>query len=286
MGLEQKIRYQWGKNNNAVARLVLINVAFTLFAWLMMWGIGNDSLFQLPAKLKLVMFRPYTLVTYMFSHAGIMHLLFNMLILYFIGQSFESLYGSKKTYKVYLYSGIFAGIAFVVIYNLQVLFETGAAKDLAQVFVDRAFLVGASGAIMGIVFALAWKQPNLIFKLYGIFSIKLWWIAAAWALLDIFGLMNNNNFGGRIAHLAGGSFGILMINFWHGSLAWPRFLQKKPLSKTFLIQKNNANIFQKNNFTSRPSQAQVDEILDKINEKGYNNLTKQEKELLFRIKDD
>ncbi len=281
MNLIDKIKYQWEMNNSAIVRLVVINTLFSLLTWLLIWGIGNQSLFALPASLKLLMYRPYAIITYMFVHGGFFHLLNNMLILFFIGREFENLYGSKNTYKAYLITGAFAGIAFVVYYNIQLLFISGTEAAIARTFIENSILVGASGAVMGIVFALAFFHPNIEFFLYGIIRLKLWWIAVAYAIFDLLSLLNDNNVGGRIAHLFGGLAGILLLMYWKGKIKLPSFNN----NKSKLTINKNPDYQHKYNNTSKPSQTEIDFILDKINANGYNSLSKEDKELLFRAKD-
>ena len=280
----KNIQYYWSMNNSAITRLIVFNVAFSVFAWLFAKASGNEFAFTLPANLKLLMYRPYTLITYMFSHAGFMHLLFNMIVLYFIGREFENLFGNQKTYKAYLISGFVAAIVFVIIYNIP-----GIALNPLENGIRTAntstFLVGASASVMGILFGLTVVRPNIEFYLYGLIKVKLWWITIAYAFMDFMGLMSLSNTGGRIAHLAGGLTGAFLLLHWNGQINLPKMPINKRKKSVLSITKKQ-DVLHKIYAHSSPSQKEIDEILDKINVSGYDNLSKSEKDLLFRAKDD
>lgn len=274
MNLLDRIQLFWAKNRQVTTRLVMVNVAFSVSVWLVGWILGNTDFASVPEDVESFIKVPYTVVTYMFAHSGFMHLLFNMLILYFVGQVFEDLLGSKKTLQVYLLSGIIGALMFILIVS------------------KNSLLIGASGAIMGLLYGLTLFRPNYQFYLYGIIKLKLWWITIAFAAYDLLLIMASNaQAGGRICHVAGGLTGVVMVAYWTGKLQFKLFKpNKKSVIKPYKITINRepkratkVNSFQKSNPV--PTQEDIDLILDKINESGYDSLTKEEKDTLFRAKD-
>jgi len=301
----------WAKNSSATMRLIIINAAFSLsvwivsaigsdFVWLLFLGIvctsfaflvivdlvkhlgvftvslSSDKLgtfVQVPDSFRELAQSPYTLITYMFSHAGLWHLLMNMLILYFVGRVLEDLLGSKRVYQIYFAAGIIGALAFIGLVS------------------SNAFLIGASGAVMGILYGLTVLRPNYEFFLYGFLRIKVWWITVAYAFMDLLGILTDSNAGGRICHIAGGLAGALLVMFWTGKLT-----NMLPRKSTKSIKAYKVSINRSPNRPSQtrehkptpdgvPSQQEIDAILDKINDSGYDNLTSKEKETLFRARD-
>src|SRR5690606_24864310 len=139
--------------------------------------------------------KPWTVVTYMFLHGGFLHLLFNMMVLHFSGRLFTTFFTERQLFGLYILGGIFSGIVFVLIYSLL-----GVSS----------ILVGASGAIMGILLATAVYSPHMFVRLALIGNVKLWHIAAVLLIMDLLQLPIENS-GGHIAHLAGAFFGFLYI---------------------------------------------------------------------------
>lgn len=274
MSLLDRIQLFWAKNRQVTTRLVMVNVAFSVSVWLVGWILGNADFASVPEDVESFIKVPYTVITYMFAHSGFMHLLFNMLILYFVGQVFEDLLGSKKTLQVYLLSGIVGALMFILIVS------------------KNSLLIGASGAIMGLLYGLTLFRPNYQFYLYGIIKLKLWWITIAFAAYDLLLIMASNaQAGGRICHVAGGLTGVVMVAYWTGKLQLNLFKSsKKSVIQPYKITINRepkratkVSRYQKSNPV--PTQEDIDLILDKINESGYDSLSKEEKDTLFRAKD-
>lgn len=269
------IRSFWAKNSSATMRLIIINAAFSLSVWIVS-AIGSDKLgtfVQVPDSFRELAQSPYTLITYMFSHDDLWHLLMNMLILYFVGRVLEDLLGSKRVYQIYFAAGIIGALAFIGLVS------------------SNAFLIGASGAVMGILYGLTVLRPNYEFFLYGFLRIKVWWITVAYAFMDLLGILTDSNAGGRICHIAGGLAGALLVMFWTGKLT-----NMLPRKSTKSIKAYKVSINRSPNRPSQtrehkptpdgvPSQQEIDAILDKINDSGYDNLTSKEKETLFRARD-
>ena len=142
-----------------------------------------------------LIFKPWTLLSYAFFHGGLMHLIFNLLILNFSARLFLTFFTQKQFLGLYLLAAIFSGLIFVLTYFL---------------FGNAGVLIGASGAIMAVLVAAATYAPLYQLRLLLIGNVKLWHIAAVFLLLDLIQLPANN-MGGHIAHLGGAFFGFLFI---------------------------------------------------------------------------
>lgn len=261
--------------NIGIAVVLLLLQAFlpVLHAQIMYWL----QLSSLPSEL---VFKPWTLISYAFVHANFLHLLFNLLILNFASRLFLTFFTQKQFFGLYLLAAIFAGLVFVGAFFLLGI---------------PAPLVGASAAIMAIVFASATYAPMYQLRLLLIGNVKLWHIAAVFLILDLVQLPANN-MGGHIAHLGGAFFGFLYIKLLQNgtdlSLIVTRVLDFfanlfKPKKSTPFkkVHRNPIKPQQKTAskiVTKDKTQQQIDEILDKISQSGYDSLTKEEKEFLFK----
>ena len=223
---------------------------------------------------------PWTLLTYSFFHANFFHLFFNMIVLNFSGRLFLTFFTQKQFLGLYLLSGVFAGLIFVLAY-----FFLGLQSSM----------VGASGAIMAILLATATYAPTMNLRLLLIGNVKLWQVALVIVVIDILQLFVENT-GGHIAHLSGAFFGFAYIKLLQSGTDLSKIVTN--ILNTF------ANIFSKRkksplktvhrNFDRKPeksvskivtkdkTQQQIDEILDKISQSGYDSLTKEEKDFLFK----
>lgn len=227
------------------------------------------SYLSLPASLPQLVHRFWTPVTYMFMHAGIFHILFNMLWLYWFGQIFEEFLGKKRTVGTYLLGGLAGGILFIAAYNLFPAF--------ADVRIGST-VVGASASVMAIVVGAATIAPNYTIMLFFLGPVKIKWIALFYVVIDFLSI-SGANAGGEIAHLGGAMLGFFYVrqlqkgNDWVTSIA--SLFKKKPHLKVASTNRDKA-------MSSRPRQDEVDAILDKISKSGYESLSKNEKEVLFR----
>ena len=279
-----KLQYKIG---GIVTRLLFWNVALFVIPWLFfellsVLGITIDymrylSLSSNPADL---LWKPWSLFSYAFFHTGILHILFNMMVLNFSGRLFMTYFTSKQLFGLYVLSAIFAGFSYVLIFYLLNI---------------NAPIVGASAAIMAILVATTTYYPLMDLRLLIIGNVKLWHVTAVIVVIDLMQL-RSENMGGHISHLAGAMFGFIFIKLLQNgtdlSAAVSRFIDF--FAKLF--QKNTASPFKKvhKNY-SRPvvksvskivtkdkSQQQIDEILDKISQSGYDSLINEEKEFLFK----
>jgi len=225
----------------------------------------------LTANLHLLPARFWTPITYMFMHAGVLHILFNMLMLFWFGTIFEDFLGKKRTLGLYFLGGLAGGALYILCYNTLPFFtREGAAAS--------STLVGASASVMAIIAATATQLPDYSISVIFIGPVKLKWLVLFMLALDFLGTIGPNA-GGEIAHLGGALIGFIYIkqlqkgNDWIGSIAG--LFRAKPKLK--VVSKNS---FGKS--AGKPRQEEIDLILDKISQSGYDSLSKQEKEVLFR----
>ncbi|OAZ04642.1 rhomboid family intramembrane serine protease [Flavobacterium succinicans] len=225
--------------------------------------------------------RPWTYLSYAFFHDGIGHLFFNMLVLHFCSQLFLTFFTTKQFVGLYVLSSIFSGIVFVIVYYfLQY----------------SSLIVGASAAIYAILMATTTYQPLMEVHLFLFGRVKLWYITAVILLLDVL-QFRLENMGGHIAHFAGAFFGFLFIKLlvsgvdlsklvsgitdFFGSLFQKK--EKKPFKKVHVnYARKEAPRTASKIVTKDKTQQQIDEILDKISQSGYDCLTAEEKEFLFK----
>ncbi|MCI2227991.1 rhomboid family intramembrane serine protease [Polaribacter sp. MSW13] len=273
-----KHRYKGG---NIVEKLIYINIAvfiatllISIFQglykgeinWLVEWFSLDDDYTTLLTK-------PWTIITYGFLHDGFLHILFNLIALYFIGNLFVEYFTQKQLLTFYLLGTFFGGIMFMISQNYFPLFKG-----------ESYYLVGASAGISAIFIGITTYIPNYQLKFRFIGFVKLWQLAAIWIGLDFLGLIGPNA-GGHFSHLGGALFGFLYVNQASNKEIniFNKFIslfktKEKPLKTVYKSPKGN---FKKETNTSF-NQQQIDAILDKISKSGYDTLTKQEKEFLFK----
>ena len=267
-----------GKMNH---RLLIINVAIFIFiqVWLAIGRLGGASddiiyhIFTLDPNFTRLLYQPWGILTSIFSHFDFIHLLFNMVFLYFAGKIYEDIFDSKRLLITYIIGGIFGGLAEIIIQSLFFPLK------------ESALVVGASGSIMAIFVAVAFHSPNMKVQLFGRFSIRLYFVALFFLIQDIIGIGKNDGIA-HFAHLGGAIFGVLSvqnstllnrIETGFTSLFKGKFgTSKKQQPKSRF--KSNEDYNQER----REQQIQTDKILDKISKGGYESLTKQEKDFLFK----
>ena len=270
-----KSRY---KKGNIVEKLIYINIAlffssyiFQLFQgspnqlnWLVEWFSLDDDVSSLLKK-------PWSIISYGFLHADFLHILMNLLVLYYIGNLFLEYFTQKQLLSFYILGTLSGGVLYIFSQNYFPLFEG-----------KSSLLVGASAGISAIFIGIATYIPNYQLKLRFIGFVKLWHLAAIWIGLDVIGLVGANA-GGNFAHLGGALFGFLYVNkasnkdikLFDKIASIFKAKKKSPL-KT--VHKSKS----KKNTNTNLNQQQIDTILDKISKSGYDTLTKAEKEFLFK----
>jgi membrane associated rhomboid family serine protease len=254
---------------NTIVFLVLILI--TVFERFLntQTGLGQflDVNLRLTAYLPVLITKPWTIFTYMFVHAGLLHFAFNMLALYWFGRIFEDFLNARQFTFAYLAGGLSGALIFILSYNIF----PGLQGD---VFVS---VVGASACVMAIIVATATLLPDYSLHLMFLGSIPLKYVALIYILIDIVGMAGSSNVGGAIAHLGGAFLGFVYIRALRSGNDWSTLFQRKPKLKVV-----HGSVKSSRPVNEVPEQEVIDRILDKISSKGYESLTKQERELLFK----
>jgi len=277
-----KLQYKIG---GIALRVIYWNIACFLISLVFFYqysggGFAYPDWLALSSDPNSFLFRPWTLLTYAFFHSSFLHLLFNMMVLNFASQLFLTFFTQKQYLGLYILSAIFAGIVFALSYYF---------------LSYSASIVGASAAIMAILVAATTYQPLMNVRLLLIGNVKLWHITAVILILDLMQL-RLENMGGHISHLAGALFGFIFIKLLQNGTDlsviisrtidfFVNLFKKSPSTPFKKVHKNYQKPTEK--VTSRivtkdKTQQQIDEILDKISQSGYDCLTKEEKEFLFK----
>lgn len=283
MNLLDQLKYRLSTGHTAIYRLLLIQIGvfiFSAFIKLIAFLWQSDSFlllkyFYLPANIEAFIIRPWSLMSYMFFHNGFWHLLSNMLWLYFIGNILNDFLPNYRIYRAFIGGGLFGGMLYILSFNLFPVFATS---------VNGSVLLGASGGVLSVVVATATLLPHYTIRPFNLFNIEMRWIALISIVLDLVSIPNGNS-GGHIAHLGGALFGFLFIRYIQGAIRlpqmnWPSWLRRtKPDERQI---KNNRKRSKVKNDPNKPRQEEVDAILDKISQSGYDSLSSDEKETLFR----
>ncbi|WP_069673820.1 rhomboid family intramembrane serine protease [Formosa sp. Hel3_A1_48] len=263
---------------HVLEKIIVLNTSlFFLGIILNLLGINLLDWFSLPYRFSEVLSHPWSIITYGFLHHSLGHLFFNMLVLYFIAQSFANLFKPRLSFKIYILGVIFGGLAFVFVSML--------IPDLLRI---NGPLVGASAGVRACILFLCVYWPN---KPIGFFSFRfpLKYLGIAMVLLDLPGLMSLNS-GGTVAHIGGYLSGFLYAKQLKIGKDLGSFLDVvldylKSVNKLKTVHKSKSPTMggkQKKEFNAFPQQKQIDLILDKISKSGYDSLTQAEKDFLFR----
>jgi membrane associated rhomboid family serine protease len=263
---------------HVLEKIIVLNTSlFFLGIILNLLGINLLDWFSLPYRFSEVLSHPWSIITYGFLHHSLGHLFFNMLVLYFIAQSFANLFKPRLSFKIYILGVIFGGLAFVFVSML--------IPDLLRI---NGPLVGASAGVRACILFLCVYWPN---KPIGFFSFRfpLMYLGIAMVLLDLPGLMSVNS-GGTVAHIGGYLSGFLYAKQLKIGKDLGSFLDVvldylKSVNKLKTVHKSKSSTMggkQKKEFNTFPQQKQIDLILDKISKSGYDSLTQAEKDFLFR----
>jgi len=226
---------------------------------------------------------PWVFVTHLFLHAGVYHILWNLLLYYWFGRIVGDLVGDDKILPLFIYGGLMGAIIYMISYYF-----------ISPESILAARAIGASASVMATVVAAGILAPDYKMNLILIGQVSIKWIVLGLLILDMVGTSGMNNTGGHFAHLGGAFFGWLFIsNLKNGNdLAKPFNTLLKNLGSFFNFKKKKSPLSIKHrrkslntktttNKKDEKLQARVDEILDKINVKGYDQLSEEEKEFLF-----
>ncbi len=279
---------------STLTQLILINAGVFLFLKIlgvMFFLFRQENLEQLvlsylalPADPQEILKKPWTIISYMFLHYDFLHILFNMLWLYWFGKIFLEYLNPKKLISVYLLGGLAGGLVYVLAFNLFPAFEESVAQSVA---------LGASAAVLAVVMAIAFYVPDYTLNLMFFGPVKLKYIALVTVLIDVLSIRSGNA-GGHIAHLGGALFGFLYaVQLRQGkdmTKGFNRFMDSifsvfKRRPKMTVNYKNpggKPETDMEYNARRAAEQRAIDHILDKIAKSGYESLSKEEKETLFK----
>lgn len=282
---QSDIRY-WLRQGNTVNHLLFWNIVvflglniLRLIAFITKQPTPFDWTYEqlaMNVPLSAFILKPWGLVTYMFTHVGIFHALFNMINLYWFGNLFRDFLGNKRVLPLYLLGGIAGGLLYLL------------SASLFPGYVGTT-MVGASAAIMCILVATATLMPNFEIGLMFLGSVKLKWLAIALVLLGLISIPDGN-IGGLISHMGGSLLGFLYIRILQAGtdlcqpLIWlfdfNNRRQQRPVTRKFKPKKSPLKVVKK---TEDKDPSRLDQLLDKINERGYNSLSAEEKAWLDKV---
>ncbi len=296
MQLSREIKNSF-KEGDILAKLIYINLGVFILvnlAYVVLFLMDSQKIAEsfvhgwiaVPSDISKLIVKPWTLITYMFLHEGFLHILFNLIWIWVFGKIFLEYWDEKKLLGVYLLGGIVGAFFYIAAFNIFPVFEKAVAGS---------FALGASASAMSIAVAIAVFKPS--YRLYLVFlgPVKLKYIALFFVGLDVLTLARGNS-GGHIAHLGGAFFGYIFANQY--------IKKRKDLTSPIIFLLNSiASLFQRKekmhvhykkstkkmtdmeyNKSKAKEQKNIDKILDKIAKHGYDSLTKQEKEQLFRMR--
>ncbi|WP_298761272.1 rhomboid family intramembrane serine protease [uncultured Psychroserpens sp.] len=276
------------KRLNVFEKIIAVNIGIFFLGWVLMLirevPRGNTlTWLELPKDFFEFLTRPWSIITYGFTHYDFFHLLFNMLVLYFISRTMVNIFPRKQSLNIYFLGIIIGGLAYLAIYNIL---------PERLVLANAGALVGASAGVRALLIFICAYMPYREARFFAV-KIKLWYIGVALVAFDIIGLFGNNQ-GGNVAHLGGVLLGYLyatqLLKGKDIGEGFGRFMDKianvfKPKSPLKTVHKKKKKPFaghNKDEFNEFNNQKKVDLILDKISKSGYESLTKEEKAFLFK----
>ena len=274
----EDIKKAWNKKDNGLNKIILINIIVFVsinFIQVILTISGLSSFFtlfinklMLPASLGTFILQPWSIITYFFLHMSFMHILWNMLFLYWFGKIIYDNIGNNALISLYVLGGIIGGLFYMAIYNIIPYYGDRVSESL---------MLGASAGVFSVVVGSATLMPNYTFHLLLIGPVRIKYIALFYVLLSFFDVAGTNA-GGEIAHLGGAFIGYIFIrqlqngiNIGEGIINFLNLFNEKKKEKKKKSQKES----------DETTQDEVDKILDKISESGYSSLTSKEKERLF-----
>ena len=274
-------------NNDIVQKIIFWNICILILSLLFCYNFKSASFdfysfMTVKSSLDFTLYNPWTLFIYMFVHNGFIHILFNMLMLHFVSRFFLTFFTEKQFLVVYISGGIFSGLLFVLFFHFL-----GSVVPL----------VGASAAVMTLLVAATIYAPNYLLRIPLIGTIKLWYITAIFLGIDFIIVsklffedgIDPSILGGRFSHIAGAVFGFTYVKLLQNGFdlaklfsknIFPKKKKKRPFSKVH-VNKTSSNL--RKSQKTDIEQKQIDDILDKISKSGYDSLSKEEREFLFRI---
>ncbi|QWX85624.1 rhomboid family intramembrane serine protease [Cellulophaga sp. HaHaR_3_176] len=282
------LKYQFSRLNIA-EKIIALNVLIFVLTRLFSTLFGGDlntivHWFELPQGFLPFIQQPWSIVTYAFFHGGLGHIFWNMLMLYFTGRIFMNLYSERKFINVYFLGVIFGGIIYLLSYNI---FPALLEKNNA--------LIGASAGVTAVLIFICTYTPNQEIRVI-FFNVKLWHIGVFFVLVDLVQIGGGSNIGGRLSHLGGAFIGYYYARkLTSGTDIGEGFSNmldaisnlfkknKKAPLKTVYRKPRTSNLKKSIDYNEESHQRKVDTILDKISKSGYESLSKEEKDFLFKV---
>ena len=279
------------RSGDITMRLIVLNVVLFVVPNIIaviasLLGYSFDFLYyvSLSSNVSDLLWKPWSILTYSFFHAGIWHIIFNLIMFNFATKVFMTYFTQKQLLGLYISGGLFAGIIYLICYNI-----------LPALIGTSASVIGASASVMAILFAVATYAPMMQLRLLIIGNVKLWHIAIVFLVIDFLQLSSTNT-GGHLAHLGGALFGYIFTTQLKRGLDLTNWFTSIVVFFQTATDKKKRTPFKKvhRNFKPAPkpqpskiikkdsTQQQIDAILDKISKSGYDSLSKDEKEFLFR----
>lgn len=283
MKLPNQLRYRLAQLSFLERLILVIVIAFVLpfivKSILFLFNIPFDFFFEwltLSHRFDLLLFRPWSLLTYGFLHSNLSHIFWNMLLLYFSGRMLLNLFAQQVFINTFFIGIITGGVLYLLSYNIFPAF-------LGQ----NSYLIGSSAGVMAVLIFICSYMPNNEVRLV-LFNVKLLYIGLFFVILDVIQIPTGNA-GGHLAHLGGALWGYVYqqqyskgndVGQWFSKMIdWLKgFFTSKPKIKTAYRTKKPY----KKRPKTKSQQEKIDSILDKISKSGYESLTKEEKDFLFQ----
>ncbi len=292
-GILDTFKNAFSQPDNGLIQLIYINIAVfvvfsllhVLFYFMQATGVYYtlESYFLIPASIHSFIRQPWSLITYFFMHGGFMHILFNMLFLYWFGLIIKEYLGGSKVISLYVLGGITGGLLYLFMYNLVPPFTQN---------VDSSAMLGASGAVYAVVVGAAVLMPNYIMHLMFFGPVKIKYIALVYVFISLVNTTGANA-GGNLAHLGGAAMGYLYIKqlqagndlgrpvHWFLTFVKSLFKPQPKVKVSYKRSTKFSGTTSTTTKTTKASQEEIDAILDKISQSGYESLSADEKQKLF-----
>lgn len=278
-----------------ICKLIVLNLLIFLALNAIIAGLrlsGNDVFLQVhgsdlymgaTASVSGLLVRPWSVITYMFTHTDFWHIAGNMLFLWVFGGLFSGFLGERKLLSMYLAGGLAGLLVFILAFNVFPALNASAR------------VVGASAAVMAIVAAIATYMPGYRINLLLLGPVQLQYIALFYVIYDFASIQYLDNTGGHIGHLGGALYGFIWgmqmrkgknISRWMDNLIGT-------MGSLFSGNKGKLNVVHRRpvsdedfNASKAARQRRIDDILDKISKGGYESLSREEKDFLIRYSKD
>ena len=291
MGILDEIKLSY-RRGGMITRLIYINlIVFVVIRLLQAFYSFSNGLtaqgdypllswISVPSDPFQLLLKPWTLISYMFVHYEFLHILFNLLCLYWFGRIFLIFFSEKRLLQLYFIGGLFGALAFIIGYNLIPILYQMAPSSM---------LMGASASVLAILFAAARYAPDFRINLVLIGEVRLKYIALIYFILDLISIPTLANTGGHLAHLGGALAGVLMALYWaKKGVKKTNDPEWSPIFTNLFTKKSKMKVTHRRPLTDMEYNAiktnrkrEVDRILEKVKASGYDSLTKEEKKALF-----